>query len=101
MNVGKYSAIEASDKDIYIVYTDEGAGNLKWAVRKSGSWIINLLVDTNKVGPGLDMTMTADGNLHLAYFNDNQLNYGKYDGTNWNLAVVDNSSPAASAPPSA
>ncbi len=55
--------------------------NLKWAVRKSGSWIINLLVDTNKVGPGLDMTMTADGNLHLAYFNDNQLNYGKYDGT--------------------
>ncbi len=26
MNVGKYSAIAASDKNIYIVYTDEGAG---------------------------------------------------------------------------
>jgi hypothetical protein len=92
-NVGKYSAIASMDEDIYVVYSDDGPGNLKWAVRKSGSWIINLLVDTNKVGPGLDMTMTADGNLHLAYFNDNQLNYGKYDGTNWNLAVVDNSFP--------
>lgn len=96
--VGLYSSIAVgSTGKIYIVYSDDGAETLKFAVavpiNDNYSWTINLVDESIVADPGLDMVMASDGILHLSFFQESHMWYGMYNPSiavpDWTLSVVD------------
>jgi hypothetical protein len=100
--VGLYSSIAVgSTGKIFIVYSDDGAETLKFAVavpiNENYSWTINLVDESIVADPGLDMVMASDGILHLSFFQDSHMWYGMYIPSeaipDWTLSVVDDAVP--------
>ena len=88
---GSCSAIAVnSTGSVCIVYRDDQAENLKYAICTKGSWNINGLVYSNQVGEGLSMVADASGIMHLAYIDDSIVKYTTLSGTTWSTpSVVD------------
>lgn len=75
--------------DSHIAY--EGAGHIRYATDKSGSWVIEQLDDTPYTGEYCSIALAADQSLRISYSdrNDKDLQFATYESGTWELSTVD------------
>lgn len=93
---GKYNAMAVDANGVaHIAYERIGAGELLYAQGKLQHWQFGT-VDPGRqyrhtVGPGVSIALDRAGNPHIAYLDitSNVVKYASWDGSKWNLQLVD------------
>jgi hypothetical protein len=67
-STGKYSEIvQGYDGSLHVAYYDDGNGNLRYAVRATGSWELHTVDAGGDVGAYASIVLDVDGHPHFAY----------------------------------
>lgn len=74
--------------DSHIAY--EGAGHIRYATDKSGSWVIEQLDDAPYTGEYCSIALAADQSLRISYSdrNDNDLQFASNESGTWELSII-------------
>jgi hypothetical protein len=96
-NYGSDSSLAIDNKEnIHASFRDCETDDLMYGYRDKDTWYIYKIDNEDNAGPFNSIAIDSKGYPHIAYCreynNDNnaELRYAFYDGTKWNIEVVDN-----------
>ena len=76
----------------HVSFYDKTTGDLKYAVRTGGGWVIQTVDSTGNVGVDNALALDSSAHPHIAYFDytNTDIRYAVYNGSTWDIETVNN-----------